>query len=641
MLKILLLISTRLSIRNNSFEAIAEDAINNQVTTVINDQVGSDTPAGPEDTVTVSLVGPANVIEGQATTDYTVTLSEAVPAGNSVTVNLSYSGTAIDGTDFVGVTSVVVNGPANTATFTLATIDDVLAEGAESIVVDIDSIVDTNNSFEAIAEDAVNNQVTTVINDEALADVVTVSLNGPASVTEGAVTTDYTLTLSDPVPAGNSVTVNLSYSGTAIDGADFNGVASVIINGPANSATFTLTTLIDGLVEGAENIIVDIDSIVDANNSFEAIAEDAVNNQVTTVINDADVAVLSIADVTVNEADGTASFNVTLSAATAAAFTVDYDFTDGSATGGVDFDNATGTLAFAGAANEVQTIVVPITDDALVEGTETFVVSLNNSSNPLVDISATATATIIDNDSATIDPGTDDLVVPENLLNLNLPQDRTEQPSASINSLRAPNIVIDTVESVDANVFGDQINTVASASIGGLPEQSSISRFVFRSVIAEVGNNDLNSLFPLRVGEAEGNLEDQDQLLLSSLVINDTLTVDVEFINNSGFAVSEIIVSQANGEALPEWLAFDQGAAALIGEPPPEVDRVEVKVMVRLGDGTEIVRYVEINVKNGEISELNQIEGLSMLGIQPFSSQIESVANQFTQSADQLAKLVL
>ncbi|WP_191603145.1 hypothetical protein [Marinomonas algicola] len=49
---------------------------------------------------------------------------------------------------------MVVTGPASTATFTLATLDDALADNGETIIIDIDSIVDTDGAFEAIAKTA-------------------------------------------------------------------------------------------------------------------------------------------------------------------------------------------------------------------------------------------------------------------------------------------------------------------------------------------------------------------------------------------------------------------------------------------------------------------------------------------------------
>ena len=92
------------------------------------------------DTALVSLVGPTTVVEGATTTNYTVSLSHT-PA-TDVTVNLTYSGTAVDGTDFTGQASVIITGGTASETFTLDTIDDVFAEGAENFTVSIGSIVD-------------------------------------------------------------------------------------------------------------------------------------------------------------------------------------------------------------------------------------------------------------------------------------------------------------------------------------------------------------------------------------------------------------------------------------------------------------------------------------------------------------------
>ena len=177
---------------------------------------------------------------------------------------------------------MVVTGPASTATFTLATLDDALADNGETIIIDIDSIVDTDGAFEAIAEDSNANQVTTVINDQTgtdnppgTEDTVLVSLTGPGTVVEGETTSDYTVSLDTAVPAGKSVTVNLSYTGTATDGTDYTGQTSVVVTGPARTATFTLVTLDDALADNGETIIIDIDSIVDTDGAFEAIAEDS------------------------------------------------------------------------------------------------------------------------------------------------------------------------------------------------------------------------------------------------------------------------------------------------------------------------------------------------------------------------------
>ncbi|MQE56602.1 hypothetical protein, partial [Vibrio parahaemolyticus] len=53
--------------------------------------ISDETDPGPEDTVTVTMTGPANVVEGDTTTDYTVTLSDPAPVGSIVTLSYSYT----------------------------------------------------------------------------------------------------------------------------------------------------------------------------------------------------------------------------------------------------------------------------------------------------------------------------------------------------------------------------------------------------------------------------------------------------------------------------------------------------------------------------------------------------------------------
>ena len=116
------------TITGGGFEAIQADSTKNSVTTTINDDAGPGipTPPGPEDTVLVSIAGPASVIEGQKTAPYTVTLTQA--AESNVTVQLVYKGTATDGSDYTKVVSVTIPKGASSATFDLQTLDDALVD---------------------------------------------------------------------------------------------------------------------------------------------------------------------------------------------------------------------------------------------------------------------------------------------------------------------------------------------------------------------------------------------------------------------------------------------------------------------------------------------------------------------------------
>ena len=84
-------------------------------------------------------------------------------------------------------------------------------------------------------------------------------------------------------------------------------------------------------------------------------------------------------------------FTVSLSAASDGEVTVDYATSDGTATAGSDYTATSGTLAFQ-AGEVTKTISVPVTEDAVDDGGETFTLTLSNASGAgLGDAEATGT----------------------------------------------------------------------------------------------------------------------------------------------------------------------------------------------------------------------------------------------------------
>ena len=110
---------------------------------------------------------------------------------------------------------------------------------------------------------------------------------------------------------------------------------------------------------------------------------------------------LSINNVSLAEGNsGTTAFNftVTLSAASATAVTVNYATSDGSANAGSDYSTTSGTLTFA--PNVLtQTISVNAMGDTLIEGSETFVVTLTAPTNATL-ATAQGVGSIINDDTA-------------------------------------------------------------------------------------------------------------------------------------------------------------------------------------------------------------------------------------------------
>ncbi|EFO51279.1 Calx-beta domain-containing protein [Vibrio parahaemolyticus] len=396
---------------NPIFEAL--DVSNAFVDTTISDE----TDPGPEDTVTVTMTGPANVVEGDTTTEYTVTLSDPAPVGSIVT--LAYSYTTASGDDITETTQAVVGADGVTATFTIDTVDDVYAEGDEVFRVSVSGIVDSDSNpiFEALNLD--NAFVDTTISDETdpgPEDTVTVTMTGPANVVEGDTTTDYTVTLSDPAPVGSIVT--LAYSYTTASGDDITETTQAVVGADGVTATFTIDTVDDVYAEGDEVFRVSVSGIVDSDSNpiFEALNLD--NAFVDTTISDETdpgpedtVTVTMTGPANVVEGDTTTEYTVTLSdpAPVGSIVTLAYSYTTAS---GDDITET--TQAVVGADGVTATFTIDTVDDVYAEGDEVFRVSVSGivdgDSNPIFEALDVSNAFVDTTISDETDPGPEDTV---------------------------------------------------------------------------------------------------------------------------------------------------------------------------------------------------------------------------------------
>ena len=95
------------------------------------------------------------------------------------------------------------------------------------------------------------------------------------------------------------------------------------------------------------------------------------------------------------------SFVVTLTDSSGEDVTASWTTGDGSATAPADYTSANGTLTFAAGATR-RTVVVSTQADTVVEGDETFTVTLSNPSGALLGSTFSATGTIQDDDTASL-----------------------------------------------------------------------------------------------------------------------------------------------------------------------------------------------------------------------------------------------
>ena len=221
----------------------------------------------------------------------------------------------------------------------------------------------------------------------------TLSVND-VSVTEGnAGTTTATFTVSLSAASGNAVTFDwASAPGTAAAGTDYvSATGSRTIAAGATSATIAVTVNGDAVDENNESFTVGLSNPANATIS---------DGSGTGTITDDDAApTLSIGDVSVTEGNAgttTATFTVSLSAASGKTITADWSTVDGSAIQPADYTTGSGSLTFA-PGDTGETLTVSVIGDVLDEASETFTVTVSNPANATIG-DGSATGTITDDD---------------------------------------------------------------------------------------------------------------------------------------------------------------------------------------------------------------------------------------------------
>ncbi len=336
-------------------------------------------------------VAPASLLEADSTSTVTATLSTA--SDLDVTVDLSFSGTATNVTDYTrSGTQIVITAGNTTGTVTLTAAQDAQDETNETIVVDITGVTNGTESG--------TQQVTATITDDDAPPSVTLDMSS-GTLAEAGGTSTVTATLS--AVSSFNVIVDLGVTGTATNVSDCTRSATQIVIAAGNTTgTITLTAVQDTLDEINETIIIDITSVTNGTESG--------TQQVTATITDDDSAVFSIGSFSATEGSGVV-FTITLSNAVDVDTSVTFSTADGTATtGDNDYTAITSQLVLFTAGTTSRTATVNTTADSKVEANETFTASLGglNAGGRSVTISPTnssTTGTISNDDSAVFSIG--------------------------------------------------------------------------------------------------------------------------------------------------------------------------------------------------------------------------------------------
>ncbi len=338
-------------------------------------------------------IGDVSLPEGDSGTTrftFTVTLSAAVDSGVSIAYATS-DGTAEDENGDADYVST-----SGTLTFTGT------AGEEQVVIVDVngDTHYEPDEQFyvELNNLSAAGRQVT-IDDDQGVGEII--NDDGPPSITiadttvsEAAGTAVFTVTLSNASSQPVSVEYGTADGTATAASGDYTAIPTTTLTIPAGAISGTISVVIndDALYEGDETFVINLAAV-------PGVEATLIDTQATGTIVDNDAPpVLTIDDVTVDEAAGNAEFTVTLDTVSGLDVSATYSTSDGTAISGLDYVAATGAISIpAGALSD--TITVSIIDDALHELDETFTVNLSNPVNATIG-DGQGVGLIVDNDPA-------------------------------------------------------------------------------------------------------------------------------------------------------------------------------------------------------------------------------------------------
>ncbi len=402
------------------------------------------TIADDEPTVSITATDEAAAEVGSGTANNgTFTVTRTGSTGNAISIPLAFTGTATRGAVGAGDYSISVSvGTFNATTglltipageasvvLTLTVTDDAVVEPAETAIVTLGA--SATNAYR-LSETLSQRTATVGIADDEPTVSVTATDAAAAEVGSGTANNG-AFTITRTGSTANALTVPLTFTGSALRGTgstgDYSISASVgtfnattgLLSIPAGTSSVVLTVSVrdDALVEPAETAIVTLGA--SATNTYR-LSETLSQRTATVSIEDDEPTVsITATDAAAAEvATGTANngtFTISRSGSTANAISIPLAIT-GTATRGTGsigdysisasggtFDAATGVLTMAAGSSSV-VLTVSVRDDALVEPTETAIVTLGASATNTYRLSETLsqrTATVsIEDDEPTV-----------------------------------------------------------------------------------------------------------------------------------------------------------------------------------------------------------------------------------------------
>lgn len=300
----------------------------------------------------LQITGGTTVSPGGAAT-LTVTADQAPFQDTQVVLNLS--GSAVAGTDYQPVDPVLtLTAGTTSASITIDTLNNKVIQPSKYIVA----------SLAASSSYSVGPQGSAVITIMGSGAVPTVTLSSATTYLEKGMPYDVTIGLNEAL--GTALTINLTYGGSATQGADYTVPGGVVVV-PAGqtSAQVTIPTVTDNVVEPDKTLTVSLAAssayAIGTQNSVSVTMTSTVLPELTISVNTSTVA-----------QGGAASFIITASQPVVKATSVNFTV-QGTAQAGQDYQPLVGAALLQAGQSQVTVVLQSLRTDVSFEPTDMIV----------------------------------------------------------------------------------------------------------------------------------------------------------------------------------------------------------------------------------------------------------------------------
>ncbi len=376
-----------LIVEANETVIVTLNTVTSGTSTTIGAPAAATNTISSDDVATVSIATTTNGSETGPTAGVMTVTQSAVSSTNTV-VAYTRTGTATSGTDFTALSgTVTILAGATTATINIAVVNDIIAEGNETVILTLTSVT----SGLATLGSPLSATNTIADNDAPVVTIANTTNGNEAGPVNGVMTVTQTAIALTPI------VISYTVAGTATSAVDFTALSgSVTIPAGATTATIAIPVLNDVIVEGSETVVVTLTAVTSGAASLGATLI------ATNTIADNDNATISIVNTTNGAETGPTNGVMTLTQTNPSATNTIVAFSvSGTATSGTDYSALSGTVTIpAGATSAV--IAIAVVDDAVLDVGETVIVTLTSITTglPTLGTPVSATNTIADNDVA-------------------------------------------------------------------------------------------------------------------------------------------------------------------------------------------------------------------------------------------------